>query len=68
MDLIIYCVVLALIGFLRVGQTSNISNDESIVETGATVSVDYDIPVGQNLAMLKESGAYTLILEELGLI
>lgn len=70
MDLIIYCVILALVGFMRIGQTAQVSDDEGIVDTGVTtISSAYEeLPIGQNLALKKEDGAYTLILEELGLI
>jgi hypothetical protein len=70
MDLIIYCVIIALVGFMRIGQTAQVSDDEGIVDTGVTtISPAYEeLPIGQNLALKKEVGAYTLILEELGLI
>jgi hypothetical protein len=70
MDLIIYCVIIAIIGFVRVGRTAQVSEDEGIVETGATVtsSTYDDLPIGQNLQLFKEPGAYTLILKELELI
>lgn len=70
MDLLIYCAILAILGFVRIGQTSRISEDEGIAETGATVLVqEYDnIPIGDNLALNREYNAFTLILEELGLM
>ena len=70
MDLLIYCVILTIVGFVRIGQTAQVSDDEGIVETGVTTIVSGydDIPVGNNLALKKELNAYTLILEELGLM
>jgi hypothetical protein len=70
MDLIIYCIILVLIGFMRVGQTAQVSDDVGIVDTGVTTvtCAEYaDLPVGQNLGLIKEPDAYTLILEEWGL-
>ena len=70
MDCLIYCLILAVLGFIRVTQTASISDEEGIVDTGATViSQEYDnIPIGDNLALVKESGAFSLILEEFGLL
>lgn len=69
MDLTIYMLCLIVIGFIRVGHTGHISEDQGIVDSGVTtVEGSYeDIPIGQNLGLKKEFGAYTLILEELGL-
>ena len=69
MDLILYVLILIVIGFIRVSKTQNISDDVGIVNTGATVSrFSNDLPVASNLQLAKEDGAYTLILEELGLM
>lgn len=69
MDLILYVFILIVIGFIRVSKTQNISDDVGIVNTGATVSrFSNDLPVASNLQLAKEDGAYTLILEELGLL
>lgn len=69
MDLLVYMAVIVIVGFLRVGTTARVSDDVGIVDTGATVIMaSEDLPIGQNLALLKEAGAYTLILEDLGLI
>ncbi len=69
MDLIIYMLILLMVGFTRVNRTASISEDEGIADTGVTVvqTAYEDLPIGQNLGLLKEEGAYTLILEELGL-
>lgn len=69
MDLILYVLILIVIGFIRVSKTQDISDDVGIVNTGATVSrFSNDLPVASNLQLVKEDGAYTLILEELGLL
>lgn len=69
MDLVVYIGILLVIGFIRVNKTQNISEDIGIVDTGATVSrFSDDIPLASNLQLEKEPGAYTLILEELGLL
>lgn len=68
MDLIVYCCILALVGIVRVGKTQDVPESVGIVSSGATTTVDCELPVGQNLALIKEHGAYTIILEELGLI
>lgn len=69
MDLILYVLILIVIGFIRVSKTQNISDDVGIVSTGETVSrFSNDLPVASNLQLAKEDGAYTLILEELGLL
>lgn len=70
MDLVIYMVLLVILGTIRVSQTAAVSSDEGIADTGNTIIESYyeDIPVGQNLELYKESGAYTLILKELELM
>lgn len=70
MDLVVYLILLVGLGAVRVSQTGFLPEDEGIADTGATVvaSAYEDIPIGQNLELYKESGAYTLILEELRLI
>lgn len=67
MDLIIYCVILAIIGFSKVGMTANVS-DEVGLSGSQTVVETVDMPVGSNLGLLKELGAYTAILRELRLM
>lgn len=68
MDLIVYCSILAIVGFIRVGSTQHVSESAGIVSSSGTDTIDCDLPVGSNLALLKEPGAYTIILEELGLM
>lgn len=70
MDIFIYVAILVIMGAIRVGKTSQVSEDSGIVDTGATVIMSGydDIPIGGNLALKKERCAYTLILEELGLM
>lgn len=66
MDLIIYCILIASIGFARFNTTKSVSDDVGIVQVGCVTS-SCELPVASNLAMIKEPDAYTLILEELGL-
>ena len=68
MDAIIYIIILYIIGMYRKGSTMAVSETEGIVSTGGTTTVNCELPYGQNLALYKEQGAYTLILQELGLI
>lgn len=57
-----------MVGFIRVGKTQSVPDSVGIVSTGGTTTIDCELPVGQNLSLMKEPGAYTIILEELGLI
>ena len=69
MDLVLYICIILIVGFMRVSKTQYISDDIGIIDTGATVSrFSEDIPLASNLKLEKEQGAYTLILEELGLL
>ena len=68
MDLILYCGVLLLLGIIRVNQTRTVSESDGIVSATGTTTVNCDLPIGSNLSLIRESGAYTIILEELGLI
>lgn len=68
MDLIVYCAALALIGFIRVSKTQNIPESVGIIDTGATSTISCELPIGSNLALIREPGAYNIILEELGLM
>lgn len=66
MDLLVYCLILIVVGFIKVSSTAAVSDDVGVAET---VSVETcDLPIGNNLALKKEVGAYTLILYELGLV
>ena len=67
MDLIIYIIVLVLIGISSLNRTKAVSESVGIIDSGATVTVDCDLPISENLALKKEFGAYTLILEQFGL-
>ncbi|MBR3598675.1 MAG: hypothetical protein IKL53_02230 [Lachnospiraceae bacterium] len=67
MDFIVYLILIGLIGFGRVTQTREVSDSVGIVDNGITTTIDCELPIAQNLAMVKEPDAYTLILEELGL-
>lgn len=67
MDLIIYCIIIGLVGLVRVGSTKNVPESVGISDAGVTTTVDCELPIASNLALNIEYGAYTLILEELGL-
>lgn len=67
MDLFIYAIVLVVLGWLRVNSTSSVADECGIVDRGVP-QVEYDLPIGNNLHLYKETGAYTLILRELGLM
>lgn len=67
MDLIIYCVIVAIVGMLRVNSTKNVPASMGVAGIGVTVTADCALPIAENLALEKEYSAYTLILEELGL-
>lgn len=67
MDLIVYCAVLLVLGLARVRATRDVSDSVGIVETGGTITVNCELPIGQNLALIKEPYAYTIIIKELGL-
>lgn len=66
MDLLLYCGVLLVLGFMRVGSTANVSDDVGVAD--AAVVEPCDLPVGGNLMLNREPHAYTLILMELGLM
>lgn len=67
MDAIIYIVMIIVLGLYRFGQTKNVSESIGIVETGATVTCDCELPVASNLGLVREAGAYTLILDQFDL-
>lgn len=67
MDCLIYTAILLIIGFIRMSTTQNVSDSVGIVDTGIT-TIDCDLPYSSNYELIKESGAFTLILEDLGLI
>jgi hypothetical protein len=67
MDLFVYCGILVILGIIRVNQTKTVSESVGITQTGGTI-VDCDLPIGSNLSLIREPGAYTIILEELGLM
>lgn len=61
-----YLGILLVLGFSRVNATSHVSDEVSIADT-TTVPAS-DLPIGNNLQMNKEFGAYTLILRQLRLM
>lgn len=67
MDLILYCSVLVFIAYKRMEETKAVSEEVGIVQVGVTVP-ENELPLSSNLELKKELGAYTLILEELGLL
>lgn len=68
MDLLIYCLLLFVLGTIRVNKTRNVSELDGIVATTGTTTAECSLPVAENFHLIKEQGAYTLILMELGLI
>lgn len=66
MDLLIYCGILLIIGLIKVNATASVSDDVGVADV-SVVEVS-DLPVGSNLMLKREIGAYTLILHELGLV
>ena len=67
MDLIVYCLFIGLVGLIRVNSTKSVPQSAGITDMGMTSTIDCELPVASNLALNIEYGAYTLILEELGL-
>lgn len=67
MDAIVYGLIIGLVGLIRMSQTKNIPESAGITDIGITSTVDCELPVASNLSLTMEYGAYTLILEELGL-
>lgn len=71
MDVFVYIFIIAVLGFIKINnspqETTSVEAVETIVEDGKVNEVDDSIPVASNLTLKKEDGAYTLILEELGL-
>lgn len=66
MDLFIYLLVLVGIGlFHTLSPNSTVSH--LLNDPGTQPADVYALPIGRNLQLLKETDAYTLILEELGL-
>lgn len=68
MDLLIYCIILSVVGFLRIASTKSVPDSVGITDAGVTTTIDCELPVAQNLELIKEENAYTIILEQLGLI
>lgn len=66
MDFIIYLAVLLIAGSLKISKTKSVPDEVTITGNNSSVIYD-DIPVGANLALLREPNAYTKILVELGL-
>lgn len=67
MDFILYFIVFACIGWLKLKAPVDTVVGSLISNPGEAVSELCVLPVGKNLSLLKEKDAYTLILEELGL-
>lgn len=66
MDLFIYLFVLVGIGLFH-SLAPNNSVSHLLNDPGTQPAEVYTLPIGRNLQLLKETDAYTLILEELGL-
>ena len=67
MDIILYTILLIVLGLYRFNQTKDVSETIGIVETGATVTSNCELPVASNLGLVREAGAYTLILDQFNL-
>jgi hypothetical protein len=66
MDLLIYCSVLLVLGFVRIKKTSN-EPDAPLMVSENSIPIIHNIPLGSNLGLKRISGAYTAILKEMGL-
>lgn len=70
MDLILYVVVISVFGFMRMSAKQTVQEQYSIIGDGVTVDSQVtagELKVGNNLRLLRDKNAFTLILEELGL-
>lgn len=70
MDLIVYIVIITVFGFMRMSAKQTVQEQYSIIGDGITVDSEVtsgDLKVGNNLRLLRDKNAFTLILEELGL-
>ena len=66
MDLFVYVAILLVFGFAKVRSTSDVPDTVTVADT--TTVPSSDLPLGNNLQMRRELGAYTLILRQLGLM
>lgn len=70
MDLIIYVIVITVFGFIRMNAKQTVQEQYSIIGDGITVDTEVtasELKIGNNLRLLRDKNAFTLILEELGL-
>lgn len=68
MDLIAYLAVLAMYSVIKLHKNIDIDMPVQNSITGMVQSIPTsDLPLSSNLMLIKEEGAFTLILEELGL-
>lgn len=68
MDLIVYCGILLMLGVVRVNKTSSVPDSVGVAGNVGTTTADCELPIGQNLELIKEPEAYTIILKEFGLM
>lgn len=68
MDLIIYCIILAAIGVMRITSTRDVPDSVGITDSCSTTTINCELPVAQNLELKREENAFTIILEQLGLM
>lgn len=69
MDLLVYTLILVAVGFIKMNKKSvslPTPSGGTNIEMGTTV--DVDIPIGNNLRLMREPEAYTLILQQFGLM
>ena len=70
MDLIVYIVIITVASFIKMRAKQTVQEQYSIIGDGVTVDSQVtsgDLKIGNNLRLLREKDAFTLILEELGL-
>lgn len=67
MDFLIYLGILFVIGMYRVNATKNIPDDVSISMSQQQVVEMSDLPVAENLQLVRDPNAFMYIVRQLGL-
>lgn len=72
MDMLVYIFIILIVGFGKVYSTRSVSSEASIVNDNpilesAEVSMWENLPVGDNLRLVRDPYAYHYILYDLGL-
>ena len=69
MDLLVYTLILVAVGFIKMNKKSvSLPTPSSGTNIEMGTIVDVDIPIGNNLRLMREPEAYTLILQQFGLM